>query len=515
MGGRLVVLGAAVGVAVASPAEAVEGEIAGTVRFLHADLSEALLGAQLRYPDLSPEGVASRTAGQLHLLGHVEGRPFDALGLRLGLDSGLVELTSGQVLLDGRSFEERVPETLFLGRTYAELQLGDSGELALRLGKLRPRLGGGAVFDAYAFGLAADLDLGLSRSGPPLSLTGYALLAGGDLVEQTLRSPLLGLEVGWRPSRGLAFALFGLVYFEDDGLAPVINDALIRGRVDAVRSACEGRGCENLAELGSGIIARQSLRFDVRSRGTLGWTGMEVRARVGSVELEGLALLGLGGVDAAFSPDAELERVIRAAIPGSGALARQIEDGVVGALNADAQVSLRSGLLGGTVRWRVDDALELTGFVLGMTGDDGVRLLDGEDQDGIAEVDYGAFVALAPFLPYTSIFFAGGIAHNVASPTVVSLAPDNAGLVAGGMGSDVYLGKRVRLRGVGALMASTEGAPEGGGRLYGGEMNLIADVLVGDFGLAYAEAAVLFPGDYYGEAPTGVQLIAGMRARYP
>ena len=170
-----------------------------------------------------------------------------------------------------------------------------------------------------------------------------------------------------------------------------------------------------------------------------------------------------------------------------------------------ADLRLLSGLGKLRARYRRSGFGELDAFFLAQSGDGSLPA------DLSGEISYGAFMSLAPLFDVTSLFFNGSLATSVASPAVATLAPDNAGLIAGGLGARVFWsdGYSTHLRG--AIMSATVENTATGSPLYGGEINVLTDALIADNVLIYADVALFFPGDYFPNASVAWQVVAAMQ----
>lgn len=454
----------------------------------------------------------SREALQLHLFGFVRHRPIPELGLRLGLDTGLLELRavdgSAELLADGIELGERFVETLFLGETYLDLQLGENGVVQTRWGKLRPRIGGGAIFDAYALGGMLDVDLQLTNPKLPLSFRAHLFYPDARFEDSGKLSPFADLELAlrWGARNELRLLLAGL-WDGDQGATPVLVDAFARGGEDRFAAARESlpssvfvdaaldRVQRQLRELrGSGVL------YALETEGWLGWTGVSLRLHEGPLTLEGVLLLGFGRLHLVSRATDEL----RALVEGSAALAGRADE-LLGLFDDEGDVDLLSAF--GQLRARVEllEDLDLRAFFLGMSGDDGLY----PDESG----SYGAFISLAPYLPHTSFFFGGALAP-AASVTVASPAPDGAGLIAGGTFFEARVGRGFRFESGIAAMASVEPAPLTGGSFHGIEGNLLADAVLLDGISLHVDLAAFVPGDYYATRAIAVQALLGASARW-
>jgi hypothetical protein len=506
-------------------------------RFFAQSIPRAVFESQLRYPRVADDTADTRAAYQLRLRGGVSGRPTDAVGLVAELDTGLLELASDGVRLDGRPVGEQAARTLLLGPVYAELQVGESGALLVRAGKLRARLGEGALFDAYAIGGLVDLDLGLAYPEHPWQLRVQALLPSGELVQEAFHSPLFGAELAYRFDRRTQVRLHGALYLDRGAAGPVLADAGARGRARRIQALFdandlppEGAVCDpsdddtTRPDLGEAIACAQealvsganSGRFDFEgvTRGALGWTGASAEAGGHRWRARALFLYGFGGVDAELHASGALQAEVNARLealeqrdgPLARAVLRRTRRALGEVLDSAGRVTLGAWLAQATGQVELTEDLRVDAFALALSGDDGLDPLSSTGQR------YGAFVSLAPYLAHTSLFFNGGAASVVASPTVTALAPDAAGLASGGVGAELFLGERFRLRGVVAAMAAlipnTDGA-----RFQGVEVDLSGDAILTDWLLVLVDGAVLVPGPYFGDVPLGLQLIASVAAR--
>lgn len=510
-------------VLLASPGAALGAELRVDVlqRLFGSSIPEALEISAIRrpLPGQSSAPRVDRFAYQLRILADLEGRPTDVLGLRLGLDSGLLELSEDGVRIDFRDGFTSWEETFGLGETWAELQLGTRGATLLRAGKLRPRLGGGAVFDAYAFGVLADVDLRLLSDPLPLYARLHVVLPDGTFTERAKTSPLLSLELGVEPMRGLELRLLGLVFVDQESLgASIFADAYGRGvlertnaflalrpRLNTQVPRCGDAGALVLSDCLTALYNQGLVGFELETQGLLGWTGFEAewswqkRGR-----LRALALLGVGDVEVKTTPDGGFIDLLQA----SGVNTRPEATLLFERLSPDGALSVLSffGLVESEL-WLTED-LALEGFFLTQTGDAGLS-----DPTEI----YNGFIALAPLLPYTSIFFGGAVLTNLATPVVASASPDGAGLLGGGLGLAFWPTESLRLGAVGALITAPSRSALAPSAFMGGEINVSAHLwLIGGRLALAADGAVFLPGAYFGpETPAAYQAILSASLAFP
>lgn len=533
----LAVVGLCAGIA-APEARAADVEASVLAAGTAQSVPDGLFSSQLRLAD-APRDRAERAALWLNGRAHVTARPVARLGLRAGLDTGLLEITDEGAFLDGRAPGAQAQRTLLLGETWIEGQLFEGGALLLRLGKFRANVGDHAVFDAYAMGLTADLDLSLVDGAPPWRVRARALFPAAAFERDTFESPLFDLEVGYRFGRYGALRALGAVYLDRGSIGPVLSDALVRGQAEAVLDGfaradplLEANPCnpaddppirgpnvpERLACLRDAIVEGvDSGRFGYATdtRGHLGWTGLAGRLELSPVRLQAALLYGFGTVDATFTPDGGLAQAIRTGFARlKEALPQRAEqlDARLARIEENAtrreRLSLSSWLAKLEAEVDVGDAVVLDAFFVALSGDDGLSAR-AEASDG----RYGAFVSLAPQLPYTTLFFQGPALPVRSTPVAASVAPDGAGLVAGGLGAQIFLGARYRLRAGGAAMAAL--VAEDVSAFQGVEVDVRADAILTDHLLVAFDGAVFVPGPYFGDAPVGYQALLTARARWP
>ncbi|MFO0724864.1 MAG: hypothetical protein U1E65_13875 [Myxococcota bacterium] len=454
---------------VAAPAQAVELSWYTEHRFFGESIPLEVLATRLRATETAT-GASSRAVYQGHLVLGLRGRPTDALGLRFGLDSGLVEIGSAGVYADGRSFGDQAKKTLFLGETYFDLELGETGVVEIRGGKRITRVGDGVLFDAYAFGLDLDVDLSLVEADNPIRVHADALLPDTTFTAAGKTSPLFALQVDL-VSNPLDVWVLGAAFVDgDDDLALIVTDAAFRGKYGQLCTlVARRRGLPSVCD-GSALT--------VGTRGALGWAGVGLRLSEERWDLSASGYLGLGSTAATF----RLPGAVRA---------------------VDAEIRYLSGLGALSANLRPTEALRLGAFGLVVSGDDGFSTL------ATTQTHHG-FVSLSPRLGYTRIFFNGGLSSSLQSITVSSVSPDGAGLVSGGLNLSWGISEDLVVRATGALMASLFPSPSTGTHLLGGETDLSLEYFFTPELSARAEGAVFLPGSYYGEIQSGFQIVAGL-----
>lgn len=534
-------------------------------RFRQESIPEALTRSMLRGPDIPLAPSDHFAAYEAHLLGQIERRLTEAVFVDLSLDSGLLSASSRGLTLDGRPADEAIGETLLLGETFVEGQIGETGWLAIQAGKLRPNLGDGALFNAYAFGFLVDLDLTLLDAPDrlPLSFRVQAYMPDGTISKRLKESPVIEAEATLHLGRRTHVRLLGALFFDtQDVLAHLLGEAFGRGRLEAFGNQAATIAANFESEYGS-VFANEvdailldylgtateafnagEIGFDIRSRGFLAWTGVSLawQARP-DLSLRLTALASLGTSDLRVSPDEahrafildasnrRLLPAVTAAIQrrrpdlSAGAvdrLARAATDRLSHAIEAETladaegshQLALSAYFAQGELEYRLTDAIAISLFGVLASGDR--AQIQGATRADQGPPSYHGFVSLSPFLPYTSIFFNGGVATNSASSTVVSVAPDGAGLAAVGLRTDAQFGDLLFAALTLARMHAL--APLDVGRThYGTEADIALTFTPIASITPEIQGAFFFPGGYFGDVDLGVgyQLIVGATATLP
>ncbi len=484
--------------------------------FVARALPEVVESALLRQPAGSDAAV-SRAAYRLSAFGRLRGRPVPRLGLQLGLDSGLLELDGDGPYPSAAQVGELARESLLLGATHVESELGSDGEVLVRVGKLLGPIASPAIFDAYALGAVIDVDPSFGDPDAAWRVHLSAVLPDPSFTARGKDSPLFAAELGWVFGRAASLHLVGALFVDGgDGLAPLLAEAAYRARLTAIAVDVNRRRLpaelkraitEWLVESGGG------LGFDVSTRGRVGWLGVRGDARGEGWSLRGTALVQTGRVDTVLRPNALLDARLAALedrLPRAGREVRsRIPDQV--------DVAIRSLAWFGELVAELEpsEGLRLGGFLVLSSGDSG---FSGADPDA-RSVDDRSFLSLAPNLGHTRLFFDGGVGATLTAPTAASLSPDGSGLVALGAVARWAPHERVDLEAVAAGFGALGGASfedqlagvDPRFTPYGLELDLGARWRPAELLELRLDAAVLVPGRYYGsEVPLAWQLLTGV-----
>jgi hypothetical protein len=511
----LVRIAALISLLYATPAAALDWELFVSNRFYAESISEDILYAQLRVPT-SSTALSERIAYQLHVVGSLKGRPADELGLILSLDTGLLEFGSQGISADGAGAGRRFKDTLFLGETGVDLQFGETGVVQILAGKIRPNIGAGAIFDAYAFGATLDIDPSLLAPNDPWRYRLHAIVPDATFTAQSKQSPLFAVELGYTFDRKTELRLFGAAFLDNqDGLTPVLADALFRGRLagaaDRAANADLGPIARRFVEERVRQITREAgalynagvIGYDLESSGYAAWLGLTGKAAIEEFTASAALIFGFGHVNTEISANDALRFYVENRFAAAAVQEQLLSETL-------SEVSLSSYFADFELRYAITEHYAVDAFGIFMSGDRGLS------EDANANEDtYSSFIGLAPLLPFTSLFFNGGVASALASPVVASVAPDGAGLLGGGIGVELHPFDILWVRLAGAAMFATVASRASRSNAYGIEGDVELELQLLDFLAFSLQAAVFRPGAYFGELPVSYQLIAGVHAQLP
>ncbi len=479
-------------------------------------LSREILFSRLRLPGTVDASVEEQASYQLHLLGHYQYRFSPPLSLNLGIDTGLLELADEMDVfrIDAREPGEAVKHSFLLGETYLEYQMGNYGLVELRAGKLRPRIGAGAIFDAYALGAQIDVDLSLHPNLPPLHGRIHALWPDASISDRGKSSPLFHLSLGYRFNRrNQVHLLLATLIDGDSSMAPILENAISGGTLATLTQEIKDLAERNPTPLNlrRARNSYQALRNtfsdgfpDLQSttEGQLWWAGITAELEAFDFQLELVGLLGFGELELITEPTEslreDLSAISDAFLPGLGQTVLNRRRGTI---------QLSSYLFQSILRYFVGPQVSLEAFLLTMSGDQG---LGGNNR----QPSYDAFVSLAPLLDHTSIFVNGGLASSLASPIASSMAPDGHGLFSGGLTIEVFWTPELRTRGRIAAMQALVPSVLNQASFYGFETNLLVDYAWGEHMVFFLDGALFSPGDYFGDLPPGFQTILGLQLHW-
>ena len=471
--------------------------IGGSAERLPLELSQSRFLPGTSLPETSVD-----YAVRLRLFGEVEGRPTDRLGLTLGLDTGVLELSEDGALLDRRDFDDQLKNTGLLGRALAELQLGRDGFLAIRAGRYQTTVGGGAIYDAYAFGAELDIDLDLIDLAP-VSLLTRVLLPDGTFTGLRKTSPLVDVQLEYRIGWTSRLTLLASVFFDTGNeLSDPVRSALFKGLDDrfadvADRLADTFRIDRDAAA--TAVLAWVDRNALVETEGVLAWTGLAGRFGDDSFSVRIIALGLFGDLTIATIPTQE-----RIDTFAELNLSEQLEDTLVNSIAVRREVAVTAFFGEVQASLGVSETMELGTFALVLTGDDGLQLRDESPR-------LGAFIGLSPLIPRTAVFFGGTFGPDQATPTAFSIAPDSSGILAAG-GHIAGFWEAISARLSAAVMTALVPSRFTNGRLYGVEIDASLQIPIAGPFAGFLDGGVLLPGAFFEDDRPMVQVVAGVQA---
>ncbi len=510
-------------------AHAIEWDLSTSHLFFAQSLPDAMAFAMLRYPG-EDKSTLTRTSYQLGLQASVWGRPADIVELRLGVDTGLIEIDDSGLVPDSTSVADGLLDSGLLGTTHAELQLGEAGFVQLRAGKLDEVVGSRAVFDSYSLGMSLDVDPSFSDPDNPWRFSAHAVLPDASLTERGKTNPLFDATLGYAVTQDSRINLNVAMFVDTkDGLSGVIADDMYRSRVtayvdeakrfrDSIGALWRSRD-ELIEAYNAGLYG-----YEPKTKGLLWWFGLSGELMFDRFAIDANATFQFGRFEATVTPNPAFAAYIDSVVPSMPTTElernlRRFVDRHLAPAEADT-VEVISFFAELSASWLATDWLLAELFALYVTGDAGFAE---QDPDVATRID-NSFISLVPQVRYTSIFFDGGISQTLTFPTAASIAPDGAGLIAIGASARVMPLDEMMIEGVVAWYGSNGGVrfddasdtvgTDGGS--YGVEANLRVSYRLFDWVTLSADGAIFAPGDYYGDGlPLAYQVIAGVRVAKP
>lgn len=502
--------------AAAPNADALEYEASVSQAFFTQSLPDEMVYALFRVPR-STRTDLSRTTYQIHGQASLTGRPTDVLGLRLSLDTGPIELDGGGLHPDNDLVLGLMQDSLLLGETYIEAQLGEAGVLQIRAGKLLTTVGHRALFSSYALGVSLDWDPSFADRDAALRLHASALLVDPSITATGKTNPLFTAEIGWAFDSDFVVWLTSSVFVDTDGgFAPVLADATYRRRITDFSAALGVQERSFNIPSRSTLLERYDLGaygYDLQTSGVMTWTGARIELVRDRFAIDVAVLVQAGEVEARVSPNAALGE----AIDAFKGVNRGV-DALVRTHLSDPSEHIRnlSVFTEATGVYQITDALLAGLFVLYVSGDDGLIEIDARTE---TVLDH-SFVSLAPRLIHTSIFFGGGASSTLTFPSVTSVAPDGGGLIALGARAEVRPWDAVGVEAIvawfhsagGRTFIDTTGTLEDGGGSYGTEIDLVVHARIAPWLSVFADSGLFLPGRYYGpDVPLAYQVLTSAK----
>ena len=216
-------------------------------------------------------------------------------------------------------------------------------------------------------------------------------------------------------------------------------------------------------------------------RSAMHWLGASGDVFAGDVLISGRALMNIGWFEA----------------PNPRAIFRNIGGDRGGAQVPGMQPTLRYDALGFggdlRARWLVSDAWMLEGFGVFLSGARNPFLPDAE-----VSVDdpYGGFIAIAPLLTHTNLFFGGGINQTFNGRLGQTAGVLGHGAMVGGLAAQ-FDQQPWAVRTTAAMLSAPVPSALTGGRLYGVELDAECVFELTDWLVLSAEYDLMFGGDFW------------------
>jgi len=413
------------------------------------------------------------------------------LRLRGGLDSGGVAMRGSGVTIDGVPIDALEPEPL--REAWAELHHGGA---TLGAGKRRLRVGGGLVFDEYATGAAASFTWQDLRADVGVWRLGRALLP--------TRGPLIHGRVSWSVDVTNEVYVFGAVLTDDAEAAEELVQAFIEQRVlqSRVGETPILGGLTLLALDACTGLAGEARPWHVGGGADLLFAGHSVHAA---------AVIGRGSgyvdLERAFQSDAcrslvqDLPPVLRTTVEGTrgrlpfGRLATELESFAVDL----------------TWRTRVAEWLYPGAAFTWLSGSGEGGRLGTEDEPGTLEV----YLAPAPYLPRSALFFDAGLGSGFETRTAVTAGVLGRGVVAPALTALVVPHDRVEIDLRAVWLEADAPGPFGEDRTYGQEYDLELRWELVDGLSVEAALDVMIVGGFYPEDGVWWRVTSGVSSSFP
>ena len=391
---------------------------------------------------------------------------------------GETQLGPAQITSNGRTMAEEARKTAFVREAYLAYSFGRAGFATVRGGRKRITVGDGFIYDDYATGAEADLDVG--AVGPQWDLAAAFFQPTRDFPGSVAGiSPMVALRADYLPSLFEHAGLFAA--FQRDRTGSV--GELFRGEIVEQRASALAREDPGtVAYADTAYLLATILSRPIDSDASLAWLGTS-----GNVKpLEWLRLqwtiAALGGkIQRIWSPQ-----------PDGGDVTLFQDVSVRGQM-----ASFRAEAPAGP--------LTASAWVLYLSGSGPIA------RNGST---YHGFLGISPYVTATNLFFAGGLSETFASRQATAPGVDGRGVIAPGVtlsydGSDAFAAEAKA-----AWLVSDVTGPYGG-RVYGTEADLQATWTPLSWLLLGAELDVLWPGDFYPSRATVYKTVLAVDVLFP
>ena len=385
------------------------------------------------------------------------------------LDSGTVRHADSELTFDGRPASEAEPG--LLRQAWAELHLGP---VVAGAGKRNLRVGGGLLYDEYATGLAVAVQTDDLRLESGVWLLGRALLPE--------RGPMVEGRLSWAVDLTNEVYVYGAVITDDAEAAEEFTQAFIDVTVlTSAISQRPGGGAVILAVDECAKLTGEARPWNVGAGADLLFGGNSVHLA---------AALGRGYGRVEIEPDF--------GAPGCSELLRAILERARTQLDfRGADTELESFALDGTWRTRVNEWL-----YPGAAFTDGTGTL-------------GAYLAAAPYLPRSALFFGAGLGTGFETRSATVAGVLGRGVLAPALTLLLVPHDRVEVDLRAVWLEADQDGPFSSDRTYGQEYDVTLRWEVVDSVSLEAEYDVMDIGGFYPEKGSWWRFTAGAAVIFP
>jgi hypothetical protein len=283
-------------------------------------------------------------------------------------------------------------------------------------------------------------------------------------------SPMAAVEAAWTPTLFESVGLFGAAMRDRSGsVAELLRGQLVELQGAQLAQAQASPGTSDRERYWAGRLA-QTLSASLTSEATLVWLGTSGVLSPWRGHRVAWTLAALEGEIAAI--DVPRGRLVEdVALHGRAA-------------RATWDVDLPAGLSAGAAfLWASGGTLPLPSYE------------GGEPAPGTGE--YGGFLGVAPFVPYTNLFFGGGLVDTFAAREATAPGVNGRGVLAPRVRLAWDPSERFGLEAKVAWLRADVAGPYGG-KDYGVELDLVGSFQPAPWLALGLEVDALWPGDFYG-----------------
>ena len=418
----------------------------------------------------------------------------DWLQLRAGIDSGGVRFRDGEVTTNGRAFREEVEETGLLRTAWAEVRWGP---VSVGAGKRNLRVGSGLLYDEYASGVGGTV------RALDFRLEGGVWLLGRELKPS--RGPMVEGKLSYAFDMTNEVYVFGSVITDDAEAAEELTQVLIDTAVVGSFGDQPLVGALTLAA----VDACAKLEGDARP-----WiVGGGADLLFGAQRINVVGAVGRGRASVDIQEDfggAACQELLMGLPPALAGDLTRLRDRLP---FGERSTELESFAFDATWRIRATGWLYPGATFTWLSGNNSDQSVNSTD-DGDAGT-LGAFLAAAPWLPRSALFFGAGLGTGFETRSATAAGVLGRGVVATGLTALWVPHERVEIDLRAVWLEADEEGPFGDDTTYGQEYDTTVRWDVHDALTLELAYDVMRVGDFYPENGWWWRVTAGLAAVYP